>query len=324
MLAKTLCRGHTLSCFLGEEPSELIPGQAPGDDAATAELVVNRSFRYEPRGEAPDEIRQRVRFTDGLPRGFPLAWIEDSGTGIWAPFAVRGEWVDVLESLRPGEPAPDALSPEALRTLARAQLLVTLGSERARRETWERICREAGSQFQRAGYTIVRNLIDPIHIGALRQYYRALVATGRLPRGDNQVAERYRLHSEPVAMFFHPQLSSLVSRIAAEPVKSSYTYFASYPPGSELPRHLDRPQCEFSISLLVDYVPDPNGPCGWPLLLEHPGLPGGIAAADLGIGDAVFYRGRQLTHSRDRLPDGHQSSSIFFHYVREDFVGDTI
>jgi hypothetical protein len=37
----------------------------------------------------------------------------------------------------------------------------------------------------------------------------------------------------------------------------------------------------------------------------------------------VLYRGRQLVHYRDRLPDDHQSSSLFLHYLREDFVGDT-
>jgi hypothetical protein len=52
-------------------------------------------------------------------------------------------------------------------------------------------------------------------------------------------------------------------------------------------------------------------------------VPGGVVGADLGVGDAVLYRGRQLAHYRDPLPAGHQSSSIFFHYLREDFVGDT-
>jgi hypothetical protein len=157
----------------------------------------------------------------------------------------------------------------------------------------------------------------------LRRYYRALVASGRLPRGDDQVAERYRVHSEPVAMFFHPQLADLMSRIAGEPVRPSYLYFASYPAGSALPRHVDRLQCEFSMSLLIDYSPEPDGACGWPLFLEDPALPDSAVAADLGLGDAVFYRGRQLVHYRDPLTEGHVSSSLFLHYVREDFVGDT-
>ena len=286
------------------------------------DLIVNSSLRYDPRGEPPAELGPRV-LMDGFLRGTPLAWIEDAGTGVWVPFWARGEWVDVLASLRPGEPAPRGL-PRALRqTLARATVLVPPGAEQARRETFAQICRAAAAAFQSRGYAVVRDVLNPVQIGALRCYYRALVADGRLPLGDEQVAERYRLHSEPAAMFFHPQLAELVGRVAGEPVRPSYLYFASYPSGSALPRHVDRLQCEFSISLQIDYSPEPDGRCGWPLFFEHPDLPGGVAATDLGLGDAVFYRGRQLAHYRDRLADGHRSSSLFFHYVREDFVGDT-
>lgn len=324
--AKLRCRGQALSCFLDEQPLDLIPRRArQGIASATSDrgLVVNSSFRYEPRGEPPPEIRHRPPLMDGLLRGFPLAWIEDPGTGIWAPFWARDEWVQALESLRPGQPAHPTLPQHVHQTLAMVNVLVAPADEQEQREKWERICRDAGSQFRTRGYAVVRDLIHPVHIGALRRYYRALVAGGRLPRGDDQVAERYRLHSEPVAMFFHGQLTSLVSLIAGEAVKPSYVYFASYPPGSALPRHLDRVQCEFSISLLVDYSPEPDGPCGWPLFLENPDVPDGVFGADLGVGDAVLYRGRQLAHYRDRLPEGHQSSSIFLHYLREDFVGAT-
>lgn len=325
--AKAFCRGHALSCFLDEQPSDLIPRRAHREAASPAlkeELVVNSSFRYEPGGDPPQELRHRQPPLDGLLRGFPLGWTQDSVTGIWAPFWARGDWVAALASLRPGWPAPLDLRPHVRHTLVLANVLVRPGYEQERRAAGERICRDAAAQFKAQGYAIVRHLIHPVHIGALRHYYRALVASGRLPRGDDQVSERHRLHSEPVGMFLHPQLTDLVSRIAGEPVRPSYLYFASYPPGSALPRHLDREQCEFSISLLLDYGPEPDGPCGWPLFLEHPDLPGGgVVGADLGLGDAVFYRGRQLVHYRERLPDGHQSSSLFFHYLRRDFVGDT-
>jgi hypothetical protein len=104
-------------------------------------------------------------------------------------------------------------------------------------------------------------------------------------------------------------------------VEPSYVYFASYQPGAALPRHVDREQCEFSISLLVDYEPDPDGPSGWPLCLENPSAPEAGTAADLGVGDALVYRGRELIHYRDPLPAGHQSTSLFFHYVRPDYAG---
>jgi len=326
MLAKARCRGHALSCFLDELPSELTPrgaGHGGAGSVLDGRLVVASSFRFAPKGEHPPDLSPRVAPMDGLLRGAPLAWIKDAGTRMWTPFWARGEWIEVLRSLRPGEPAPAVMPPHIRQALVLARVLVPPGGERERAVAWEQICRDGAPLFQTHGYAIVRDLIHPVLIGALRRYYRGLVAGGQLPRGDDQVEDRYRLHSEPVAMFFHSQLGDLVSRIAGEPVKPSYLYFASYPSGSALPRHVDRVQCEFSISLLVDYDPDPAGPCSWPLFLEHQNLPGGLVAADLGVGDALLYRGRELAHYRDPLPDGHQSTSLFFHYLREDFVGDT-
>jgi hypothetical protein len=46
-----------------------------------------------------------------------------------------------------------------------------------------------------------------------------------------------------------------------------------------------------------------------------------VHAADLGIGDALVYRGRELVHYRNPLPEAHQSTSYFLHYVDADFDG---
>src|SRR5439155_112893 len=47
----------------------------------------------------------------------------------------------------------------------------------------------------------------------------------------------------------------------------------------------------------------------------------GEVAVFQGIGDGLVYRGPEVPHWRDRLPDGHTSTSIFFHYVAADFAG---
>ena len=88
-----------------------------------------------------------------------------------------------------------------------------------------------------------------------------------------------------------------------------------------LPRHVDRPQCQFSISLLIDYSPEPDGPCGWPLYLENPRTPQAMLAADLALGDGALYRGQEVFHYRDALPEGHQATLLFLNYVRKDFAG---
>ena len=39
------------------------------------------------------------------------------------------------------------------------------------------------------------------------------------------------------------------------------------------------------------------------------------------LGDGLAYRGTRLPHYRSKLGEGQTSTSIFFHYVSEDFVG---
>jgi hypothetical protein len=121
-----------------------------------------------------------------------------------------------------------------------------------------------------------------------------------------------------VARFFHHQLTAAVAAIAGEPVKPSYVYLAAYQPGAILEKHTDRAQCEFSVTLCVDYSPEPRNATSWPIHLHKKS---GTVAVFQAIGDALLYRGCQLPHSRDPLPEGHTSTSIFFHYVRENFTG---
>jgi hypothetical protein len=47
-------------------------------------------------------------------------------------------------------------------------------------------------------------------------------------------------------------------------------YMAAYQPGARLEKHTDREQCEFSITLCVDYSPEPSLATPWPLHLDTP------------------------------------------------------
>jgi hypothetical protein len=72
------------------------------------------------------------------------------------------------------------------------------------------------------------------------------------------------------------------------------------------------------VTLCLDYSPEPHNATSWPLYLHKES---GRVIVFQGIGDALLYRGCRLPHSRDSLPEGHTSTSIFFHYVRKDFAG---
>jgi hypothetical protein len=125
-------------------------------------------------------------------------------------------------------------------------------------------------------------------------------------------------HNEPVARFFHRQLASAVSALAGQALQPSYVYFASYLGGAELERHTDREQCEVSLSLSIDYAPEPADATSWPLLVD---TADGTVTLRQALGDAVLYRGCELPHYRRRLANGHASTSFFLHYVPLSFRG---
>ena len=161
---------------------------------------------------------------------------------------------------------------------------------------------------------MVRGLVHPYQLAALRRYYRELVAEGHIGLGDEQVPLRYHAHNEPLARMLLQSLTGFVSWLAGEPFKPSYVYACTYLPGSVLEPHRDREQCELSISFQVDFTPEPDDKTPWPLLVEgHP--------ISLGLGDGLIYRGRELTHAREALPEGQTSTSLFLHYVPEAFTG---
>jgi hypothetical protein len=247
-----------------------------------------------------------------------MVWITDPGTAILQPFWLGPELSTLLSGAKPGDPAPSVLSPQARRVLIMADVLVSEDHASQRRKQWTETVSVTGNLFQQQGYAPVGRLIHPFHIAALRRYYRHQVRNGRLHFGDHQSPRRYVAHNDPVARFFHHELTAAVTAIAGEPVKPSYVYLASYQPGAILKKHTDREQCEFSVTLCLDYSPEPRCATPWPLHLDKKS---GTVRVFQAIGDALLYRGCQLAHSREALPQGHTSTSIFFHYVREDFAG---
>jgi hypothetical protein len=136
--------------------------------------------------------------------------------------------------------------------------------------------------------------------------------------GDDQSARRYVAHNETVARFFHQQITNAVITVVGEPIKPSYVYFASYLSGAELKKHIDREQCEFSVTLCLDFSPEPELATSWPIRVD---TPEGSTAVYQALGDSLVYRGTKVPHYRSVLPEGRTSTSIFFHYVPAGFSG---
>jgi hypothetical protein len=202
--------------------------------------------------------------------------------------------------------------------LARAGILRPADYTERRREEWAEIVRKSAHEFQQKGYVPLGGLIHPFNLAALRRYYRQAIRRGCIRLGDEQSARRYVAHNESVGRFFHYQIANAVAAIAGEPIKPSYVYMASYLSGAELRKHTDREQCEFSVTLALDFSPEPHLATPWPIRLD---TGKGTVTVYQALGDGLVYRGTKVPHYRHALADGQTSTSIFFHYVSADFSG---
>lgn len=309
-------------CRLDGQPDHLVPesflrGQA-WEDLAGRRLFLNPGCWIARNGSLPPDAVGSESPLEKFALQGTIAWVTDPGSGVLQPFWLGRNLALALEGVLPGDRAPASLPSEARMVLMMAGVLVEEGHVARRRREWTGTALHCAAQFRQRGFAPMAGLIHPFLVSALRRYYRYLIRSGELHLGDQQTAQRYVAHNESVARFFHHQLTPAMSAVAGVKVKPSYVYMGSYQAGAILKKHTDREQCEYSITFCLDYSPEPARETPWPLRLEGDG---GAVTVFQSIGDALFYKGRELVHSREELPEGNTSTSIFFHYVAEDFSG---
>lgn len=305
-------------CLLDELPLHLVPRPArkllssvPDDRYA---LTLNPECDLHPAGNFPGEINAPQELRSAFADQGTIAWVRSS-TGALLPFWLGPRLEAVVNEMRSGKSIPASLSNELIAVLTAAGILIPKGKQSERRSD---AVSNAALLFRGKGYAPLPLLLHPFHVAAIRRYYRSLIRKGSVHLGDAQSPLRYVIHNEPVARLFHEQLTGIMSNVAGEPVKPSYVYLASYLGGAELEKHIDREQCEFSITLSLDFSPEPDLATPWPIFLQ---TSTGTVAVHQALGDGLAYRGTRLPHFRHPLGPGQTSTSIFFHYVAADFKG---
>ena len=314
---------HRFHCLLDELPLHLIAqrqleSQSSGQNISCQSLIVNPQCSVLHAGQVPEELQEQPQLLENFYLNATVAWVRDPGTSALLPFWLGPRLEAIVMRLQAGEIEPAAVPADVRLLLARAGILITPDHAARRSGEWIEVARKCKPQFQEKGYVPLRNLIHPFHVAALRRYYRHAIRRGAIRLGDHQSSRRYIAHNESVARFFHHQLANAVRAIVGETVKPSYVYLASYLSGAELKKHTDREQCEFSVTLCLDYSPEPELATPWPIRVA---TPEGSVAIYQALGDGLFYRGTKVPHYRRILGEGQTSTSIFFHYVSGDFTG---
>ena len=312
--------------------------EAPEFNGDISALTVNPAFRFEPFNFA--NFITWVHEKHLSPHKASV-WLRQPVTGIEIGYWLDNNQSETVAKFTAGEKPEFEIEPDFLAKLVAAGILTT-PEMLAEIEQKERAALAAArSKYLQDKYVVLHRLLPPAQMKAMRRYYRQYVSHGFMPFGDDQVNRRYYQHNEPLAGFLHKTFAAVMSLVIGQEVIPSYVYAASYLENAVLDPHTDRPQCEFSMSFQIDYLPEPeNHLSPWGLFVWQPDFANGEPfsyfsqefpaksqdedknpAVYLTSGDGLIYKGCELIHYRYALPEGHQSTSLFFHYVPKDFEG---
>jgi len=328
-------------CRIKESPRELLPRRFEWQEkGVTGDLIVNETYRFEKAFLRPEsrfkkeetDSRDGVRCYD--PDGTvvdpedsafaldePCLWVRQPGTGMTLPYWVDRGDVEYFSSLQAARKAP-ASNEALLRALREHHILGTEEEFHSLKKSWDDLLQAENGRFGREKYALLPPVFPGSHLAALRCYYRRLMDEGFVGQGDDgQVSSCLSMKNETVTAFFHHQLTDLIGRITGQPMKPSYVFARRYVDEAELKYHIDREQSAVSVSMLLDYEPEPDEISPWPLYIQKSKTNKETIKVQQGIGDLVVYTGTDMPHYRHPLFKGHASTSIFFMYVPETYSG---
>jgi hypothetical protein len=183
------------------------------------------------------------------------------------------------------------------------------------------------------GYALVEELIPREVAQAFVGALQADLGSSTLPvstKGQmhallsRPALELYGHHYRPMA-FFLWGLTPLMREITGRDLLPTYDYLRIYREGDICKVHYDRPSCEHSLSLTLDYSDGEP----WPLEVgKDRSEPSASVEEDFGaeeftsldmkVGDAVLYRGVNHRHGRIRPNPNGWSVHLFLHWVDRD------
>jgi hypothetical protein len=187
--------------------------------------------------------------------------------------------------------------------------------------------------YARDGYALIRGLVAPeiaaAFVAGLREDLGdAPIALSRVDEYPNLLRraafEVYGFHYKPM-LFFLWGLTPKMCELSGRDLLPSYDYFRAYREGDVCRVHHDRPSCEHSLSLTLDYsdgVPwnlEVGGDRGEPsALVEEDFGDEHFTSLEMKVGDAVLYRGVEHRHGRISPNPNAWSAHLFLHWVDRD------
>jgi len=189
--------------------------------------------------------------------------------------------------------------------------------------------------YERDGYAFVREMVPPeVARAFMAQLRRDLPPNPTRPAPGVPVSPILKRHAAgeiyggtyPPMLTFLWALTGAMEQVTGRRLLPTYDYLRFYQESDICRVHRDRPACEHSLSLTLDY----SDGVPWPLEVGKLGNKGGAApiADDFGeepftalpmeIGDAVAYKRTIHRHGRTTPNHNAWSAHLFLHWVERE------
>lgn len=164
--------------------------------------------------------------------------------------------------------------------------------------------------YENDGYLVLRNFIPHFFATYLKTYFDTLKTNDKLENGDAQVGNSSCVYGDPAFDTFLLMSTPLISGAIKTELLPTYTYGRIYHKGAELLPHIDREECEHSVTLFLGGEYESL----WPIWMLNKEVHKQPQMCVLYPGDAVVYKGNKVHHWRDGF-DGTSHYQLFLHFV---------
>lgn len=169
------------------------------------------------------------------------------------------------------------------------------------------------TEFQQNSCVVVRNFIDPLTISTLSRYLENKVRCNGFENRPDEVSyevtpSKLSCYGDALTEVILADSVSAVEELTGLELYPTYSYTRVYLKGDELTPHVDRESCEVSATVHIATKGKP-----WPIWMKVPGKE--PIKIEMNPGDAVFYKGCEVTHWRDKMTESEITVQFMMHYV---------
>ena len=160
---------------------------------------------------------------------------------------------------------------------------------------------------------VIDNVYNENAHSIIKNYFHSNIDAGNFALGDRQ-SHRYKSNNESFSRLVQYELLPLIEHIVKKKMHPTYIYVSCYTKDAEketeLPPHTDRPDCEFTVSYIID---KPEG-SNWPIYVDKTKQPvknkgrywfyppkEGCIPVDGNANSLMMFNGTDHIHYREKM-----------------------